>query len=208
MPVKIDFARHATANGPVERTVLSEFLLPRIAAGDSTAVEACLARYGGLVWSIVKRMTRSDVEAEDLVQEIFIELWQVAKRFDPAKASESTFVTMLARRRLIDRLRKNRNNLDRIPFDSENAENFAVRDHNRLELADEAAKAAACFEKLTEHAQSVLRLNIHHGRSQSEIATQLNLPLGSVKSFARRGLLQLRDCMQRPFVNQVAGAAT
>lgn len=208
MPVKIELDPDAAMGEIAERTVLNEFLLPRIAAGDSTAVEDCLRQYGGLVWSIVKRMTRDNAEAEDLVQEIFIELWQVAKRYDPAKASEATFVTMLARRRLIDRLRKKRTILDRLPFESENATQVAVSDQNQLELADESAKAAACFEKLTEHAQSVLRLNIHHGRSQAEIATQLNLPLGSVKSLARRGLLQLRDCMQRPFVTQVAGAAT
>src|SRR5436190_14026687 len=78
-------------------------LLGRVAAGDEAAVRECLARYGGLVWSIARRFEPSD--AEDAVQEIFLDLWKSAARFDRAVASETAFVAMIARRRLIDRRR-------------------------------------------------------------------------------------------------------
>jgi RNA polymerase sigma factor (sigma-70 family) len=190
------------------KTVLRPPVLARIAAGDATAVEDCLKMYGGLVWSIVKRLTKDHAEAEDAVQEIFIDLWQVAKKYDPDVASESTFITMIARRRLIDRFRKNKASRNTSSLDVREVEMAALPELNRVELADESAKAAACFQKLTGNSQKVLRLSIHHGRSHSEIAEKLSLPLGSVKSFARRGLVQLRECMQRRFSPQTAGATS
>ncbi len=84
---------------------MPETLLPRIAAGDPDAVQACIRRYGGLVWSLALRMSRSREDAEDAVQEIFISLWKSADRFDPSRATEVTFIAMVARRRLIDRRR-------------------------------------------------------------------------------------------------------
>src|SRR3954470_14464574 len=78
-------------------------LLGRVAAGDQQAVRECLARYGGLVWSIARRFEAAD--AEDAVQEIFLDLWKSAARFDRQIASEASFVAMIARRRLIDRKR-------------------------------------------------------------------------------------------------------
>src|SRR5215471_13283167 len=78
-------------------------LLTRVAGGDPGAVRDCLARYGGLVWSIARRFEGHD--AEDAVQEIFLDLWKSAARFDAGIASEPAFVAMIARRRLIDRRR-------------------------------------------------------------------------------------------------------
>src|SRR5215813_5986353 len=81
-------------------------LLARVASGDRGAVRDCIARYGGLVWSIARRFEGAD--AEDAVQEIFLDLWKSAARFDPRIASESAFVAMITRRRLIDRRRTRR----------------------------------------------------------------------------------------------------
>mgnify|MGYP001805067540 FL=1 len=69
-------------------------LLERIAAGEQRAVNACLDQYGGLVWSLARRLSPNDNDAEDAVQEIFVEIWRHADRFDPSKASEATFVAM------------------------------------------------------------------------------------------------------------------
>ncbi|HEY1068798.1 MAG TPA: sigma-70 family RNA polymerase sigma factor, partial [Pirellulales bacterium] len=85
---------------------MPDVLLPRVAAGQPSAVDECLARYGGLVWSLARRHTNNTSDAEDAVQEIFIDLWRSAARFNPQAASEATFVAMIARRRLIDRRRK------------------------------------------------------------------------------------------------------
>ena len=95
--------RHRTVTEPATPSIT---LLARVARGDEDAVSACMDRFGGLVWSLARRYLRNDAEAADAVQEIFIELWQNAKRYDPERGSEETFVAVLTRRRLIDRLRK------------------------------------------------------------------------------------------------------
>ena len=80
-------------------------ILKRIAIGDKAAVQQCLKQYGGLVWSLSRRMTTTAEDAEDATQDIFLDLWKHASKFDPAKSSEATFIAMIARRRLIDRMR-------------------------------------------------------------------------------------------------------
>jgi len=83
-------------------------VLRRIAGGLSAAVRECIDRYGALIWSLARRLSRSSPDAEDATQEIFLDLWRNAGRFDESKGSEKLFIAMLARRRLIDRLRKTR----------------------------------------------------------------------------------------------------
>ena len=86
--------------------ILEDVLLPRVARGEETAVRECLSRYGDLIWSLARRLLPTSADAEDAVQDIFVEIWKNAERFNEQVASEKTFVVMLARRRLIDRRRK------------------------------------------------------------------------------------------------------
>ena len=79
--------------------------LQRVGNGDRSAIAECLQYYGGLVWSIARRLSPNKEDAEDAVQDIFFDLWRNAGRFDPEQGSEKVFITMIARRRLIDRLR-------------------------------------------------------------------------------------------------------
>ncbi len=81
-------------------------ILAAVAAGRREAMEACIAEYGGMVWSLALRMSPTREDAEEGVQEVFLDVWRHAHRFDPAVSSETTFVAMLARRRLIDRHRR------------------------------------------------------------------------------------------------------
>ncbi|MCM2375247.1 RNA polymerase sigma factor [Aporhodopirellula aestuarii] len=177
---------------------MTESVLTRIASGDRTAVDDCLDRYGGLVWSLAKRWVGNVDDADDVVQEIFVELWQQAGRFDPAVAGEATFVAMIARRRLIDRRRKQAKTpaMEPISVDPVDA-NAKCGSDEILVRGEEAAQAKECLEKLSSTQQQILTLSVHHGASHSMISGKLSLPLGSVKSYARRGLIQLRDCMQR-----------
>ena len=80
------------------------------AAGDRDAIQDCMKAYGGLVWSLARRMLNDPEEAEDIVQGIFVDVWKNAERFDPNRASETTFVAMIARRRIIDKVRYGANN--------------------------------------------------------------------------------------------------
>ena len=84
---------------------MPDSVLARVGAGDASAVRDALQRFGGLVWALARRMSANTSDAEDAVQEIFVDVWKSAKKFDPAAGSEATFVAMIARRRLIDRMR-------------------------------------------------------------------------------------------------------
>ena len=114
-------------------------ILARIAAGDSAAVEECMVEYGGLVWSLARRLSPSNADAEDAVQEIFVELWKNASRFDSAKASEKTFIAMIAKRRLIDRLRHKNRRPEFQAFEEEGLDP-AGDQHRQIQLSVEAAR--------------------------------------------------------------------
>jgi RNA polymerase sigma-70 factor (ECF subfamily) len=167
-------------------------LLERIAAGDSAAVEACLDKYGGLVWSLALRMSRSKEDAEDAVQEIFISLWKSAARFDASRATETAFIAMIARRRLIDRRRASgRTKEDATP--SVDLEAVMSFDHERMHSCVEAQAAARVLESLPAERGMVLRLAIFDGLSHAQIAEATKLPLGTVKSHVKRGLASVRE---------------
>ena len=85
---------------------------------------------------------------------------------------------------------------------------FSERQPDSLELADEIAKVRSCMDQLSPNAQGVLKLILQEGMSHQEVSTSLSLPLGSVKSFARRGLLSLRECVQRPFTAAISEAGS
>lgn len=169
-----------------------EPLLPEIAKGAAGSVEAFMDRYGGLVWSFARRLTPTRADAEDAVQEIFIDLWKSAERFNPELSSEPTFVSMVSRRRLIDRLNKRNRRIK--PVGDAPLQGAASRPMNEstMEEADEAKRAAEALEDLSEQQQRVLKLSIHYGQTHAQIAEITGLPLGTVKTLIRRGLIKVR----------------
>ncbi|HXF42357.1 MAG TPA: sigma-70 family RNA polymerase sigma factor [Pyrinomonadaceae bacterium] len=173
---------------------MSASILKKIAAGDQAAVEECMNTYGGLVWSLARRMLRSTDEAEDAVQEIFLDLWRNASRFDPLQASETTFVAMIARRRLIDRIRQNQRRLQADSLEDILTEPSA-RNDKLLETSLEAREAAKVLDNLRPEQKQVIQLSIFHGLSHQEISDLTGLPLGTVKTHARRGLMQVRELL-------------
>lgn len=174
-----------------------ESVLALVARREPESLNYCIERYGNLIWSLAKRYSPSQTDAEDAVQEIFLELWQKADRFNPKMSAESTFVTMIARRRLIDRYRKQSRSVETTLETSDLDAQPSVAVSASAELIDEAAKATRCLEGLVVNQRDILRRSIHEGKSHSQISAEMQLPLGSVKSFARRGLIQLRQCMER-----------
>ncbi|MBS0191358.1 MAG: sigma-70 family RNA polymerase sigma factor [Phycisphaerales bacterium] len=170
-------------------------LLQRIASGDKAAVQQCIERYTGLVWSLTRRMSLNTADAEDAVQEIFVEIWRNAYRFDPAVASETTFIAMIARRRLIDRKRRAARQKDRAALDEGSAGGVTPTQSVASELGEEAANAARVLQELSSEQQRVLRLSLIQGLSHEKIATATGMPLGTVKTHARRGLLRIRQML-------------
>jgi RNA polymerase sigma factor (sigma-70 family) len=179
--------------------------LERLANGDSAAARDLISRYGGLVWSLARRMAASD--AEDAVQEIFIEIWKAAPRFRPEVASEATFIAMIARRRLIDRRR--RAGRQGAAASLEDSSLPAARGVGSPgELGEEAARAASALESLSGDQQRVIRLAICQGLSHEKTAEATGLPLGTVKTHIRRGLMKVRQALESPGTRQKVGAAT
>ncbi len=86
-------------------------VLQRVAEGDPGAVNDCIEQFGGLVWSLARKLCPDRAEAEDAVQEIFVSVWKSAERYDASMGSEATFIATIARRRLIDRARKRQRRL-------------------------------------------------------------------------------------------------
>jgi RNA polymerase sigma-70 factor (ECF subfamily) len=173
---------------------MTDSVLLKVAQGDQRAVRACIDEFGSLVWSIARRLTRTRADAEDAVQEIFTDLWRSAGRFDPSQGSEKVFVATIARRRLIDRLRRVSNQGTTAP--TEELDTLTWADPGiHAETCAEAQTAARAVMQLRPEQRQVLELALLQGLSHAEIAEALNMPLGTVKTMMRRGLIQVRELM-------------
>ncbi len=172
-----------------------EPLLPSVASGDRLAVSRCIRRYGPIVWSIARRLSPTPADAEDAVQEIFLDVWRHAHRFDRALGSEKVFVTMLARRTLIDRLRSFR---PRLRVETNLEEEDSEREGpatGRAERAVEVEEARQLLARLPVPQQRVIALSLVQGMTHAEIAESTGLPLGTVKTMLRRGIVRVRELL-------------
>jgi RNA polymerase sigma factor (sigma-70 family) len=155
-------------------------------------MESCLDRFGGLVWALARKACENATDAEDAVQDIFVDLWRSAARFDEALASEVTFVAMIARRRLIDRQRTRSRRPRSEPLPQQLASQTPT-DAERTEHGEYVAHVARALNGLRPEQRQVLKMWIYDGLSHDEIAQATGLPLGTVKTHARRGLMQIRE---------------
>ena len=179
-----------------ERQPVPENLLPRIAGGDADAVRACLDRYGPLVWSLAKKLSRDAGALEDVVQEIFIDLWKHAERFDAEQGSETTFIAIIARRRIIDRQRK----AGRTPkLEALEESSVSARDpgYFEVERGDEARLANEAMAQIRPEQRRLILMSVVDGLTHQEIATTTGLPLGTIKSHIRRGLSLAAEALRR-----------
>jgi RNA polymerase sigma-70 factor (ECF subfamily) len=173
---------------------MTEPVLLRVARGDPAALRECIDQFGSLIWSIARRLTRTHADAEDAVQEIFTDIWRSSGRFDPLQGSEKIFIATIARRRLIDRLRRAANHATTELTDE--METLAWSDPGTLaETCVEAQTAARAVMQLRPEQRRVLEMGLLQGLSHSEIAEALHMPLGTVKTMMRRGLIQVRQFM-------------
>lgn len=186
-------ATNRSMAAPVRKR-MTETLLPQIAAGNAGAVETFLRRHSNMVWGLARRFCRSAEDAEDATQEIFVEVWKSADRYDADYGSEVTFLMTIARRRLIDRARRQgRRPATELLEDAGTLPAAAVVD--QVELQDEVHRAQQALQQLRPEQREVLDLAIGQGRTHQEIAAAIGIPLGTVKSHARRGLMRLREML-------------
>lgn len=168
-------------------------ILERVAAGDPGAVQEVLSRYTALVWSLASSLSRDPHEVEDVVQDIFVDVWRSAVRYDSSVASEATFIATIARRRVIDRRRRAGRRVDPEPLEdvvAPGADDPALR---QVDIEDEAAQAKEVLAELTGDRRKVLELSVVTGLTHREIAADTGIPLGTVKSHIRRGLVEVSE---------------
>ena len=178
---------------PLVGALMSADLLLRIAQGEQAAFKQCIDQYGNLIWGLARKLSPTAADAEDATQDIFVQLWRNAKHYDAARGSESVFIATLARRTLISRYR----NVQRRPKEVSVEELAEIHwePSVRTEGDDhaEARLAAQALATLSPDQQRVIKMAVVHGLSQSEIAAHTGLPLGTVKTLIRRGLIVVRD---------------
>ncbi|MFI4917623.1 MAG: RNA polymerase sigma factor [Phycisphaerales bacterium JB060] len=172
-------------------------LLVRIGEGDASAVRPLIDADGGLVWSIVRARfpgSQQQHDAEEIVQDVFASIWKDAARYDPAKGSEKAFIAVIARRRVVDRLRR-RGGSHASAVEAQHLDSQI--DGKPLpgltSDAEDVRKAARALESLPQPQRMVLRLFIVSGHTHEQISAATGVPLGTVKSHIRRGLARVRE---------------
>jgi RNA polymerase sigma-70 factor (ECF subfamily) len=183
-------------------------LLRAVARGDEAAFSQVYDRYAPILLGLMLRILRSRPEAEDVLQEVFLQVWQQARSFDPARGRAFTWLATLARSRAIDRLRAVDSRERAAQRSAEEggapaggsrgwAEGEAIR-------AERAEAVRAALAELPEEQRQVLVLAYLDGMSQSEIAAAKNQPLGTVKTRTRTGLKKLGDALRARLGGQLA----
>ena len=169
----------------------TDSILKLIAKGEDRAFNLLIEKYGNLVWSIGRKFLYKESDVEDAVQEVFIAIWKAAEKFDHTKASEVTFISMIARRRFIDYLRKVSKHRNLQSIDEDNGQELfkesILNESTDLQLIKDAIGTLAIED------QELLNLSVYQGYSHSEIAKLLNIPLGTVKTRIRRNLIKLKS---------------
>ena len=174
-----------------------EELMQRIQAQDERALEILMKRYDAMLRSVVGRMLAIDQDVTDVVEEVFLGVWNQASNFDTAKGRPIGWIITMARRRAIDRVRR-RQAYDRAEMRFRVATDTGVQHlaaddvEEQAAGADAAAKFAELISKLPEAQQQVVHLAFYQGLSQREIARKTGIPLGTVKTRLELGVKKLR----------------
>ena len=170
-------------------------LMSRVASGDEAAISELHDRFGALVFKASRQVLNSRAEAEDASQEIFVRLWKTADRFDPRRARLVTWVMLIARRHLIDRLRRKVARPEVLGLEAETENTFMSSDQHQAPAvpAESNATLKARIQELPALQREVIERTYLHGFTLREVSEQLNAPLGTVKSALSRGLARLRE---------------
>ena len=188
----------ATDGGESESHILDpvshEELLSRIAGGDQTAFAEFYDRLAPRVLGLIIRLLRDHAQSEEVTQEVFLEIWQTATRYDVSRGGAVTWVLTMAHRRAVDRVRSAQSSRDRDTREGIRdfrAEYDSVAESVEIRVEHERVKQA--LSRLTELQRQAVTLAYYGGYSHSEVAAMLSVPLGTVKTRLRDGMIRLRD---------------
>ncbi len=188
--------RLRAASTPADTPAPLDALLMRVALGDVAAFEALYDDVAGTVFGVIRRVLRDEAQSEEVAQEVFLEVWRTATRFDTERGAASTWILTMAHRRAIDRVRSAQAAHDR-------DERVAVRDQppaydevaDQVETRLEHEQVRRCLTTLTDLQRESVRLAYYSGYTYREVAELLGVPLGTIKTRLRDGLIRLRDCL-------------
>lgn len=183
--------------------------LARVALGDRAAFATLYQATSGNLFGVILRINSDRAQAEDLLQDIFVNIWRAAQGFDAARSQPMTWLTSIARNRAIDSLRRRKTEVSTVSThraadgegdDIDLLTSVPSADAGPLELLQQAAQSReldVCIGELSPEQQQCLALAYYQGLSHAEVARHLAQPLGTVKSWVRRALQALKDCLGR-----------
>ena len=186
----------AAPAGDGQRSTSDEELIGRVARGDTAAFEMIYERYARTVYGMVIRVLRDPAQSEEVAQEVLVEVWRTAARFDPDQGSLRAWVVTMARRRAVDRVRT-------VVSAGARELRAAVAGHTpdydmvsgTVEARLEHERVRHCLDALTTTQRESVELAFFDGCTHREVSERLDLPLGTVKTRLRDGLIRLRDCL-------------
>jgi RNA polymerase sigma-70 factor (ECF subfamily) len=183
--------RLVPAEGPSD----VDLLIGRVARGDARAFEALYDELSSAVFGLARRVVRDPARAEDVTQEVFLEVWRKAGRFDSALGKAKTWVMTIAHRRSVDAVRRSESQKrqDHKVVPGEVGQDEPA---DTLIRTEEHSAVRDCLETLTELQLESVRLAYFNGYTYNEVATLLEKPLPTIKTRMRDGLIRLRDCLE------------
>ena len=174
-----------------------EALLAQVAMGIRPAFDALYRSTSNRLFGICLRVLMQRTEAEDALQDVYTAVWRKAAQFDPTKASATSWLAMIARNKAIDRLRSMPTHDARDSLElAADIEDTAASLPQQVQTAADRAQLEHCLERLEPRRRSLIRAAFFDGLTYQELAAKIEAPLGSIKSWIRRGLLQLRECLE------------
>jgi RNA polymerase sigma-70 factor (ECF subfamily) len=173
-----------------------EALLGQVALGNRAAFAELYQATSNRLFGICLRVLAQRSEAEDALQDVYTAVWRKAAQFDPSKASGGAWLAMVARNKAIDRLRSMPFQQARASLElSQDVEDPTASPVQAVQTATDRAQLEQCLERLEPKRRSLIRSAFFDGLTYEELAAKIEAPLGSIKSWIRRGLLQLRECL-------------
>ena len=171
-------------------------LVARVALGDEEAFEVLFQRVAGQVLGLVRRVLRDPAQSEEVAQEVLVEVWRSATRFDRGRGSANSWIMTMAHARAVDRVRSAQSATardERVGRRDQGREYDEVAEEVELRMEQQAVRS--CLGTLTELQREAVQLAYYGGYTYREVGELLDAPLGTVKTRLRDGLIRLRDCL-------------